>query len=275
MVTMKPFYAVLLTLLLSPAMPAQTSKAEKEAALRAQAIEDQIASLYDRIRDLDDDRKNAEMAANDAENRAAMADGASASPDPRVAAAARTTASAERQNAASIRARARAESDEILSIVRQIEELKYAESHDGAPPRDRKPSASSSNPLVGSWKLNVARSTFAGEAPRKETRDIDPEKGGIQIVDTTSYREGRAVRTEWVGKIDGKDYPMQGDPTRTISISRASDHFFNFKIKVNGHVTTTGQIVCSPDGQSETITGTEIDARGAQTPFTTFWDREP
>src|SRR5215472_18822742 len=200
---MKSFYLVVLTLLLPRVTPAQTtSKAERDDALRVQSIEAQIDSLYDRIRDLDDDRKNAEQAANDAENRAALADGASASPDPRIAAAARATASGERLNAANIRARARADSDEIVSLVRQIEELKYAESNDGAPPRDRKPAASSSNPLVGSWKLNVAKSTFAGEAPRKETRDVDPEKGGIRIVDTTSYKDGRAVRKEWTAKVD-------------------------------------------------------------------------
>jgi len=273
---MKCFYVVLLTLLLLQIAPAQTtSKAERDEALRLQSIEAQIASLYDRIRDLDDDRKNAEQAANDAENRAALADGASASPDPRTAAAARATASAERQNAASIRARARAESDEILSLVRQIEELKYAESNDGTPPPRNKRPSSSSDPLVGSWKLNVARSTFVGDVPAKETRDVDPEKGGIHIVDTVAYKDGRAVRTEWVVKYDGKDYPMKDDPTHTISISRTSDHFFNLKIKVNGHVTTTGQIVCSPDRQSQTISGTEVDARGTQTQFVTFWDREP
>jgi len=272
---MKPLYAALLILLLSRFTPAQNSKAERDEALRIQAIEDQIASLYDRIRDLDDDRKNAEMAANDAENRAALADGASASSDSRTAAGARAAASGERQNAASLRARARSESDEILSLVRQIEELKYAETNNGAPPPDKKRAASSSDPLVGSWKLNIAKSTFAGDRPTKETRDVDPEKGGVRIVDTASYKDGHAVRTEWLAKYDGKDYPMKGDPTHTISISRASDHFFNFKIKVSGRVTTTGQIVCSPDGQSETITGTETDSHGAQTQFATFWDREP
>jgi hypothetical protein len=273
---MKFFYLVLLTLLLPQVARAQTtSKTERDEALRVQSIEAQIDSLYDRIRDLDDDRKNAETAANDAENRAALADGASASPDPRVAAAARATASGERQNAANIRARARADSDEILSLVRQIEELKYAESSDGAPvPRNGK-SPSSSDPLVGSWKLNVARSTFVGDVPTKATRDVDPEKGGIHIVDTVAYKDGHAIRTEWVAKYDGKDYPMKSDPTHTISISRASDHFFNFKIKVNGRVTTTGQIVCSPDRQSQTITATEVDAHGTQTQFATFWDREP
>lgn len=272
---MKAFYTVLLTLQLSQFAPAQTgSKAERDAALRAQAIEDQIASLYDRIRDLDDARKNAETAANDAENRAALAEGASSSPDPKISAMAIATASAERQNAANIRARARAESDEIVSLVQQIENLKYAEANDAAPPPNKKPAGSSSNPLVGSWRLNVARSSFAGDAPTKATRDVDPGKGGVRIVDTVAYKDGRAVRTEWMVKYDGKDYPMKGEPTYTISISRASDHFFNFKIKVNGRVTTTGQIVCSPDGQSETMTGTEVDARGVLTQFTTFWDRE-
>jgi hypothetical protein len=60
---------------------------------------------------------------------------------------------------------------------------------------------------------------------------------------------------------------------RTIAISRSSNHFFNFTIKDNGHVTTSGQIVCSPDRASQTMTGTSVDARGSQTRFAMFWDR--
>ena len=37
--------------------PAQ-SKAERDETLRLQGIEDQIASLYERLQDLDDDRKD-------------------------------------------------------------------------------------------------------------------------------------------------------------------------------------------------------------------------
>jgi hypothetical protein len=256
------------------ASPQAPSKAERDAALRVQGLEDQIASMWERIQDLDDDRKDAERQVDEAENQAAIADGASGSQDQAAGASARATASAARQRAANLRSRVRSDSDEILSLTRQIQELKYAEEADGAPRRDSKP-ASSSEPLVGTWKLNVARSTFASDSPKSETREVDSTKGGIKSVNTKIFAGGRMVRFEWTAKYDGKDYPIKGDGMRTIAIFRASDHFFNFKIKENGRVVTTGQIVCSPDLKSETMTGTVTDASGAQKQFVTFWDRQP
>jgi hypothetical protein len=254
--------------------PAQ-SKAERDEALRIQAIEDQIASLYERIQDLDDERKDGERQVDEAENQAAIADGASGSSNPSVAASARATASGARQRAANIRARLRSDSDEIISLTRQIQELKYSENNDGAARPDTKPAVSSDEPLVGNWKLNVSRSTFASDSPKSGMREVASTKGGVKAVDTATYSDGQTRRFEWTVKYDGKDYPVKGDGPRTIAISRASDHFFNFKIKESGRVTAAGQIVCSPDGRTQTMTGTATDAHGGQKQFVTFWDRQP
>lgn len=254
--------------------PAQ-SKAERDEALRIQNIEDEISSLYERLQDLDDDRKDLDRQANEAENQAAVAEGAAASANSTVAASARAEASAARQRAANIRARLRSDSDEIVSLTRQIQELKYAEKNNGAPRRDTKSAISSDEPLVGNWKLNVSRSTFASDSPKSGTREVELEKGGAKAVDTATYSDGRIRRFEWAVKYDGKDYPIKGDGMRTIAISRASDHFFNFKIKENGRVTASGQIVCSPDGRTQTMTGIATDAHGAQKQFVIFWDRQP
>jgi hypothetical protein len=272
---MKVCYGVLLVLFASAmGRPLQAqSKAEHDAALRAQGMEDQIANLYDRIRDLDEDRKAAEMRADEAENRAALADGETASPNPSVAASARAAASNARQAAANERSRVRSDNDEIVSLTRQIQELKYAEANDSTPQPDAR-HAVSTDPLVGSWNLNLARSTVPSGVPKEEIRDVEAAKGGIQSFDTTVYTDGRTIRSHWTAKYDGKDYPITQDGARqTISISRASDHFFNFKIKENGRVVSSGQIVCSPDGKSQTIAGTHTDGAGAQTQFVTVWDR--
>jgi hypothetical protein len=251
------------------------SKAERDETLRIQGIEDQIASLYDRIQDLDYERKDLERQADEAENQAAVADGDSASSNQSVAASARASVSAAHQRATNIRAKARLDSDEILSLTRQIKELQYAEKNDGTPRRDTKPQISSDEPLVGNWKLNVSRSTFASDMPKSGTRAVEAAKGGVKAVDTAIYSDGRTRRLEWTVKYDGKDYPIKGDGMRTIAISRASDHFFNFKVKESGRVTAAGQIVCSPDGKTQTMTGTATDAQGAQKQFVTFWDRQP
>jgi hypothetical protein len=270
------FYCVVIMILVAaqPAVPAQ-SKAERDEALRIQNIEDQIASLYDRIQDLDNDRKDLDRQADEADNQAAVAEGAASSSSPSVAASARAEASAAHQRAVTLRARLRSDSDEIINLTRQIKELQYSEKNDGTPRRDAKPSISSDEPLVGNWKLNVSRSTFASDTPKSGTRAVEPAKGGVKAVDTATYGDGRTRRFEWTVKYDGKDYPIKGDGMRTIAISRASDHFFNFKVKESGRVTAAGQIVCSPDGKTQTMTGTATDAQGAQKQFVTFWDRQP
>jgi len=225
------------------ATPAQ-SKAERDAALRRQSVDDMIERYYDRLRELDDDRKAAEAAANDDENRAAMVEGGANSADPTLASRSRSAATAARQSAANNRARVRQDNDEIISITRTIKELEYGEAVDD----DIASRQSAADPLIGKWILNRAKSTFESEAPRKEIRITEPTKGGIHVIDTATYSDGRVVRSE-----------------STMSISRVSDHYFNFKIKENGRVTATGQIVCSPDGKSQTI---------VQSHSTTAWDRQ-
>jgi hypothetical protein len=87
--------------------------------------------------------------------------------------------------------------------------------------------------------------------------------------------EGKPVHHEWTGKVDGKDYPVTGDPTSdTRSYTRIDDRTLEFVGKKGDKVTVTGRVVASADGQSRTVTSTVTDAKGKKIENTAIYDKE-
>src|SRR4029434_5013411 len=73
--------------------------------------------------------------------------------------------------------------------------------------------AQSTDPVLGTWELNVVKSKFSpGPAPKSETRTYvvsgQEIKGAAKGVDS----EGKAVAVEWTVVDDGKDRPVTGNP---------------------------------------------------------------
>jgi hypothetical protein len=71
------------------------------------------------------------------------------------------------------------------------------------------------DPNMGTWKLNEAKSKFAGKA-RNHT--VVYEAAGDQTKVTVDGVDegGNAVHSEWTGKFDGKDYPVTGDANSDV-----------------------------------------------------------
>src|SRR4029078_7284554 len=67
------------------------------------------------------------------------------------------------------------------------------------------------SPHMGTWKLNEAKSKFAGKA-RNHTVVYEAAGDQIKVVVDGVDENGNAVHSEWTGKFDGKDYPVTGDP---------------------------------------------------------------
>jgi hypothetical protein len=66
------------------------------------------------------------------------------------------------------------------------------------------------NPHMGTWKLNEAKSKFAGKA-RNHTVVYEAVGDQIKITVDGVDENGGAVHNEWTGKFDGQDYPVTGD----------------------------------------------------------------
>src|SRR5258707_15186427 len=67
------------------------------------------------------------------------------------------------------------------------------------------------NPNLGTWKLNEAKSKLSPGMPKNLT--VVYEAAGDSIKGTIDGLDGQGKPThsEWIGKFDGKDYPVTGD----------------------------------------------------------------
>jgi hypothetical protein len=137
--------------------------------------------------------------------------------------------------------------------------------------------AQSSNPEVGSWKLNVAKSKFSsGTAIKSGTIKVEAAGAGVkQIVDTVGA-DGTVRHYEYTVNYDGKDSPVvgnspYGDMTARTRIDATTTRSVN---KKGGKVTTTQTTVVSSDGKTRTVTTKGTNVLGQATDNVTAWDRQ-
>ena len=131
------------------------------------------------------------------------------------------------------------------------------------------------NPNLGTWKLNEAKSKFAVGLP-KNTSVVyeaagDSFKATVDGVDS----QGKPTHSVWIGKFDGKDYPVTGDPTSTTrALKQINAHTFELTSKKDGKVTMTAKIVISADGKSRTLTASATDSMGMKVEGMSFYDKQ-
>jgi hypothetical protein len=135
--------------------------------------------------------------------------------------------------------------------------------------------AFAANPSIGTWKLNEAKSNFPAGAP-KNTSVVYQEAGDkIRVSVDGVDAEGDAAHNEWIGKFDGKDYPLSGDPTAdTRSYKVIDDHTLELTNKKNGKVILTARIAVSADGKSRTVTVTGVEPGGKKVEYTETYDKQ-
>ena len=67
--------------------------------------------------------------------------------------------------------------------------------------------------MMGTWKLNEAKSKIAPGAPKNRTVVYAAAGDQIKVTVDGTDGEGKTIHSEWTGKFDGKDYPVTGDAT--------------------------------------------------------------
>jgi hypothetical protein len=132
-----------------------------------------------------------------------------------------------------------------------------------------------SNPNMGTWKLNDAKSKFAPGAT-KNTMVVYAAAGDMVKVTTDgTTSDGKPVHTDWTGKFDGKDYPVTGDPNAdTRSYKKIDDRTMEITVKKGSKVTVSGRIVLSADGKSRTVTLTQSGSAGMTATSTAVYDKQ-
>jgi len=132
-----------------------------------------------------------------------------------------------------------------------------------------------SNPNMGTWKLNEAKSKFPPMSPKNNTVVYEAAGDNIKVTVDGVDGGGKPTHNEWTGKLDGKDYPLTGDPSAdTRSYKKIDDRTTELTNKKAGKVTVTGRIVIAADGKSRTVTVTATDADGKKVKSTAVYDKQ-
>jgi hypothetical protein len=132
-----------------------------------------------------------------------------------------------------------------------------------------------SNPNMGTWKLNEAKSKFPPGAPKNHTVVYVAAGDKVKVIVDGVDGEGKPTHNEWTGLFDGKDYPLTGDPTAdTRSYKKIDDRTTELTNKKAGKVFITGKIVISADGKSRTVTVSGTDPKGNKVESIAVYDKQ-
>ena len=120
------------------------------------------------------------------------------------------------------------------------------------------------DPFVGTWKLNVAKSTFTpGPAPKSETIRVEAAGEGHKVTGETVLADGQTGRIEYVASNDGKDYPVQGSPTTdAVSARRIDARTTELEYKKGGKTVRNLRARVSTDGKTLTLSVKGTNAQG-------------
>lgn len=137
--------------------------------------------------------------------------------------------------------------------------------------------AQAADPQIGTWKLNVAKSTFnPGPAPKSGTTTIEAAGAGAKVIVDQAAADGTARHWEFTANYDGKDVPIVGTnpDADTVARTRVDANTVQTISKKAGNVVTTQQSTVSADGKTRTVTTKGVNAAGKAVNNTAVYERQ-
>jgi hypothetical protein len=128
---------------------------------------------------------------------------------------------------------------------------------------------------LGTWKLNEAKSKLGAGAPKNTTVVYTAEGDSVKVTTDGVDASGKPTHTEWVGKYDGKDYPVTGDMgSDARSYTKVNDNTLHIVDKKGGKTRMEVDIVVAPDGKSRTVTFKGMDEKGNKISSVAVYDKQ-
>ena len=136
--------------------------------------------------------------------------------------------------------------------------------------------AFAADPVVGTWKLNLAKSTFTpGPAPKSQTRNYAESAQGITLTVKTTAADGKESTATLTFKDDGKPYPVSGNPDfDMVSVKRVDASTVNSTQTKGGAPVGTGVRTVSKDGKTLTFSQQGTHANGTKYDDVSVYDRQ-
>lgn len=132
-----------------------------------------------------------------------------------------------------------------------------------------------SDSMMGTWKLNEAKSKIAAGTPKNNTVTYEAAGDSVKVTIDGVAPDGTPTHSEWTGKFDGKDYPSTGNPGEDMrSAKQINDRTLHVESKKGGKVVLTAHVVASPDGKTRTVTVHTTDAKGKKITSVAVYDKQ-
>jgi hypothetical protein len=134
--------------------------------------------------------------------------------------------------------------------------------------------AQSSDPQVGTWKLNAGKSK--GTMFQGGTVTVEPAGQGLKTSVDLVGQDGTPSKWSFTAQPDGKDYPIIGDNPfgNTLSVTRVDARTLKATIKQDGKVTVMQTVTVSEDGKTRTITSKGTSLKGQAIDSMTHYERQ-
>lgn len=132
------------------------------------------------------------------------------------------------------------------------------------------------DPIVGTWKLNLAKSNQNAAATFKTiTAKIEARPNGLKITEDMVSAQGVPVHAVAAADYDGNDYPVTGDPYfDTIALKRVDANRVVVAWKKAGRVVALADNVISADGKTWTENIATKDPQGRDISIVAVYDKQ-
>jgi hypothetical protein len=142
------------------------------------------------------------------------------------------------------------------------------------------PAMAATDPFVGTWALDVAKSKMSGPPVKSEILKIEDAGGGkLKATDDITYSDGKTSHSDVTFAFDGKDYPANDTPApangpETDSFQRVDANTIKVTIKNGGKPSGTLTATVSADGKTQTATFSGTGPDGKPMTETGVYDRQ-
>lgn len=124
-------------------------------------------------------------------------------------------------------------------------------------------SAQSTDPVNGTWNLNLAKSKFSTSTPTSEKRTYEVSGDSVKQTTDRVRSQGKPLHMEFTAKYDGKDYPITGNPDAdTIAVTRIDAYNTKSTLKKAGKAVIHTTRSVAKDGKTMTVKTKGTNAAG-------------
>ena len=135
--------------------------------------------------------------------------------------------------------------------------------------------AQATDPNMGTWKLNEAKSKFSAGAAKNHTVVYEAAGDSVKVTVDGVDGAGKKTHSEWTGKFDRKEYPVTGEANGDMrSYTRVDARTLTMTQTKAGKVTMSGKIVVSADGKTRTVTTGGTTADGKKFTTTAVYEKQ-